>query len=184
MEATNRSKAQQLYAETSLAERNERQAAVDRNSCSRLTSRRSPVRAGHRPSLGVRFRTGVPPSPQADRRRRPCEPRACGSGRHQSGRQKRPRKKPPAITAAGRAARRSARAASNTHKGNRATSPTAQRGQELQLAVPGARGVSQRTADVARRRRSGARWCDITSGPEPMPCMSGTSAASTSASSS
>jgi len=33
-----------------LAERPERQAAVDRGSCSRLTSRRSPVRAGHRPS--------------------------------------------------------------------------------------------------------------------------------------
>ena len=35
---------------TSLAERSERQTAVDRSSCSRLTSRRSPVRAGHRPS--------------------------------------------------------------------------------------------------------------------------------------
>jgi hypothetical protein len=32
-----------------LAERAERQAAVDRSTCSRLTSRRSPVRAGHRP---------------------------------------------------------------------------------------------------------------------------------------
>jgi hypothetical protein len=33
----------------SLAERIERQTAVDRSSCSRFTSRRSPVRAGHRP---------------------------------------------------------------------------------------------------------------------------------------
>src|SRR5215213_9903303 len=34
----------------SLAERSERQPAADGNTCSRLTSRRSPVRAGHRPS--------------------------------------------------------------------------------------------------------------------------------------
>jgi hypothetical protein len=34
-----------------LLERSERQAAVDGSSCSRPTSRRSPVRAGHRPSL-------------------------------------------------------------------------------------------------------------------------------------
>ena len=40
-----------------LAEPSERQAAVDRSSCSRLTSRRSPVRAGHRPSSGVRFQS-------------------------------------------------------------------------------------------------------------------------------
>ena len=47
---------------TSLAERNERQTAADRSSCSRLTSRRSPVRAGHRPS--PRF-----PSERNDRHR-------------------------------------------------------------------------------------------------------------------
>ena len=34
-----------------LVERLERRTAVDRSSCSRLTSRRSPVRAGHRPIL-------------------------------------------------------------------------------------------------------------------------------------
>jgi hypothetical protein len=44
----------------SLAERPERQTAVDRSSRSRLTSRRSPVRAGHRPSSRVRFRGGKP----------------------------------------------------------------------------------------------------------------------------
>jgi hypothetical protein len=38
------------YRRPLAAERPERQAAVDRSSCSRLTSRRSPVRAGHRPS--------------------------------------------------------------------------------------------------------------------------------------
>jgi hypothetical protein len=42
-----------------LAEPSERQAAVDRSSCSRLTSRRSPVRAGHRPSSRSRFRSGT-----------------------------------------------------------------------------------------------------------------------------
>jgi hypothetical protein len=49
-------KAQQSAAAVrgkSLAERIERQTAVDRSSCSRLTSRRSPVRAGHRPSSGL-----------------------------------------------------------------------------------------------------------------------------------
>jgi hypothetical protein len=41
---------------SSLAERFERQMAVDRSTCSRLISRRSPVRAGHRPSsLGDPF---------------------------------------------------------------------------------------------------------------------------------
>src|SRR5215210_2590947 len=45
---------------SSLAERPERQAAVDRSSCSRLTSRRSPVRAGHRPSARNRFRSETP----------------------------------------------------------------------------------------------------------------------------
>ena len=55
-EATDRSRPQQTAADAaamcgpSLAEQTERQAAVDRSSCSRLTSRRSPVRAGHRPS--------------------------------------------------------------------------------------------------------------------------------------
>jgi hypothetical protein len=43
--------------DSSLAERHERQAAVDRSSCSRLTSRRSPVRAGHRPLARVRLRS-------------------------------------------------------------------------------------------------------------------------------
>jgi hypothetical protein len=43
----------------SLAERIERQAAVDRSSCSRLTSRRSPVRAGHRP-FAARALNSVP----------------------------------------------------------------------------------------------------------------------------
>jgi hypothetical protein len=43
----------------SLPERLQRQAAVDRSSCSRLTSRRSPVRAGHRPSPRVCFRSGT-----------------------------------------------------------------------------------------------------------------------------
>jgi hypothetical protein len=42
-----------------LPEPSERQAAVDRSSCSRLTSRRSPVRAGHRPSSGARFWRGT-----------------------------------------------------------------------------------------------------------------------------
>jgi hypothetical protein len=37
------------WARRSLSERHRRQAAADRSSCSRLTSRRSPVRAGHRP---------------------------------------------------------------------------------------------------------------------------------------
>ena len=45
----------------SLATRSERQAAADRSRCSRLTSRRSPVRAGHRPSAHL-SRT-VPHSP-------------------------------------------------------------------------------------------------------------------------
>jgi hypothetical protein len=46
------SKPQQSAADmcgTSLAERVGGQTAVDRSTCSRLTSRRSPVRAGHRP---------------------------------------------------------------------------------------------------------------------------------------
>ena len=60
----------------SLTTRIERQVAVDRSTCSRLTSRRSPVRAGHHPSLrsplqkrNVRNRTGSPT----------CRARSCGS---------------------------------------------------------------------------------------------------------
>jgi hypothetical protein len=41
--------------------RGERQAAGDRSNCSRLTSRRSPVRAGHRPLRGSAPR--IPPCP-------------------------------------------------------------------------------------------------------------------------
>ena len=47
---------------TPLAERPERQAAVDRSRCSRLTSRRSPVRAGHRPSSRARLEAEPRPS--------------------------------------------------------------------------------------------------------------------------
>ena len=50
----------------SLAERPERQAAVDRSSCSRLTSRRSPVRAGHRPSSRARLGSGTSTIASAD----------------------------------------------------------------------------------------------------------------------
>ncbi|MCE3249692.1 MAG: hypothetical protein K0R41_3517, partial [Geminicoccaceae bacterium] len=45
---------------SSLAERAERQTAVRRSTCSRLTSKRSPVRAGHRPFL-------IPPKGRGDR---------------------------------------------------------------------------------------------------------------------
>jgi hypothetical protein len=45
---------------TSLAEWPERQAAVDRSSCSRLTSKRSHVRAGHRPSSRAAPKAGSP----------------------------------------------------------------------------------------------------------------------------
>ena len=50
----------------SLVQRSERQTAVDRSSCSRLTSRRSPVRAGHRPSPRVRFGSGASAIASAD----------------------------------------------------------------------------------------------------------------------
>ena len=50
----------------SLAERPERQAAVDRSRCSRLTSRRSPVRAGHRPSSRARLGSGTSTIASAD----------------------------------------------------------------------------------------------------------------------
>jgi hypothetical protein len=53
LEAANRSKAQQPGAARGSPEPSERQAVADRSSCSRLTSRRSPVRAGHRPSSRV-----------------------------------------------------------------------------------------------------------------------------------
>jgi hypothetical protein len=43
----------------SLVERLRRQTAADRSSCSRLTSRRSPVRAGHRPSSRATLRRGT-----------------------------------------------------------------------------------------------------------------------------
>ena len=55
-------KPQQSAAATrdeSLHERYWRQAAVDRSSCSRLTSRRSPVRAGHRPYSRATLRCGT-----------------------------------------------------------------------------------------------------------------------------
>ena len=53
LEATNRSKAQQLGAVDRSPSCLEQRMAVDRSRCSRLTSRRSPVRAGHRPSSGL-----------------------------------------------------------------------------------------------------------------------------------
>ena len=43
----------------SLGEPSGRQTAADRSSCSRLTSRRSPVRAGHRPFSRARVRSGA-----------------------------------------------------------------------------------------------------------------------------
>ena len=57
MEAVWKRQTAAAECDSSLAERPKRQAAVDRSRCSRLTSRRSPVRAGHRPSPGVRFRS-------------------------------------------------------------------------------------------------------------------------------
>jgi hypothetical protein len=49
-----------------LAGARERRAAVDRSACSRLTSRRSPVRARHRRFSRVRLRSGTAASSRAD----------------------------------------------------------------------------------------------------------------------
>ena len=66
VEATSRSRTQQLCAAHRSPERSERQTAVDGSRCSRLTSRRSPVRAGHRPSSRGRFRSGTSTIASAD----------------------------------------------------------------------------------------------------------------------